>query len=293
MLSIDNNTFLKYLPNTFTTVEGESTLYEKCEDFLIQGKDLLEEYFISIDMLPPEPTPPAEGEQPAQAEPHPYDGCLDYARRLVCIHAVILAIPSIDLVLTPNGFGIVNSTDVVPASSDRVERLVAMLVKQKNDIMHMLQYKLLQVASWRQSKWFKLWTQTMFGDISSLFALEGSKYMDLIDFYNQAKPKIMAIEQKLTSCFFGKETMDALRTSALLGWSETDEHRLYLASCIVSEIVKMYNGSVPKFHASPFIDYIRKHKSSFPEWEQSQFGQDYEDPQYYENTKEKGGFWFS
>ena len=296
MLSIDNTTFNKFLPNVFATVEGESTLYEKCEDFLEQGKDLLEQYFIGVDYLPAETATSSsqvEGAEESEAEENVYADCLSYAQRLVCIHAVILAIPSIDLVLTPNGFGVVNSSDVVPASADRVERLISMLVKQKNDIMRMLQYKLLLVPAWQETRWFKFWKETMFGDISSLHALDGSKDMDLIDFLLIAKPKILTIEKKLSDCFFGKEIIDVLRKSALLGYNDSNTERVYLANCLVAEIVKMYNGNIGQFYAFPFIDYIRKHKSSFPEWEASEFGQYYEAPDYYENKKENGGFWFS
>jgi hypothetical protein len=174
-----------------------------------------------------------------------------------------------------------------------MERLIAMLVKQKNDIMHMLQTKFIKVAAWRDTEWWKLWTQTMFGDISSIYALDGSKDVDLIDFYKTSKAKLMTIEKKLADCFFGKEMMDALRMSALLGFEDDNECRLYLASCIVAEIVKMYNGGIDRFHGTPFVDYIRKHKDSFPEWLESEFGQQYEEPVYYENKKDCGGFWFS
>lgn len=38
-------------------------------------------------------------------------------------------VPSLDLVLTPNGFGIVSNQNVAPASRDRVARLIASLEK--------------------------------------------------------------------------------------------------------------------------------------------------------------------
>ena len=43
--------------------------------------------------------------------------------RYICLDAFYTAIPQLDLVLTPTGFGIVNNQNVSPASHDRVESL--------------------------------------------------------------------------------------------------------------------------------------------------------------------------
>lgn len=45
------------------------------------------------------------------------------AKRYVCTAAFRDALPHLDLVLTPNGFGVVSNQNVAPASADRVERL--------------------------------------------------------------------------------------------------------------------------------------------------------------------------
>lgn len=44
-------------------------------------------------------------------------------KRYVCLAAFERAIPSLDLVLTPTGFGVVSNQNTAPASAERVERL--------------------------------------------------------------------------------------------------------------------------------------------------------------------------
>ena len=53
------------------------------------------------------------------------------------------AIPELDLMLTPNGFGIVSSSSIAPASRERVERLIAQSVENRDLAIEALlrQYK--------------------------------------------------------------------------------------------------------------------------------------------------------
>ena len=53
--------------------------------------------------------------------------------RIVAFDAFRNAIPHLDLILTPNGFGIVNNSSIAPASKERVERLIASLLSNRDD----------------------------------------------------------------------------------------------------------------------------------------------------------------
>lgn len=48
--------------------------------------------------------------------------------RIVAFDAFRSAIPHLDIILTPNGFGIVNNSNIAPASKERVERLINSLL---------------------------------------------------------------------------------------------------------------------------------------------------------------------
>lgn len=64
--------------------------------------------------------------------------------RAICLDAYADAIPHLDLVLTSTGFGVVSTSNVVPASADRVNRLQAkvqaMYEDTIDDILSMLRF---------------------------------------------------------------------------------------------------------------------------------------------------------
>ena len=102
------------IPNVLATVEGEPTLLEKLNPFIEQAEDWLAENFTSSEILLA-----IAGEEGTPLK--------ELCTRIVITEAFRAAIPSLDVILTPNGFGIVNNTNVVPASRDRVERLILSL----------------------------------------------------------------------------------------------------------------------------------------------------------------------
>ena len=58
--------------------------------------------------------------------------------RILCCHLVIAeallrAIPSLDIVLTPNGFGIVSTNNITPASKPRIDRLIGSMLSHRDD----------------------------------------------------------------------------------------------------------------------------------------------------------------
>lgn len=59
----------------------------------------------------------AAGEKPE------YSVLIPLLKRYICLKAYSLAIPSLDLVLTPTGFGVVSNQNLAPASADRVRAL--------------------------------------------------------------------------------------------------------------------------------------------------------------------------
>lgn len=96
----------------------------------------------------------------------------DYVVEYVCKRAMFIAIPSLDLVLTPNGFGVVQSRDLAPAIPERVNRLRAQC-RIDYDIAFdkllkglpgnsLTREKLLNDTSWRKMTSHLLWTSEDF-----------------------------------------------------------------------------------------------------------------------------------
>lgn len=72
------------------------------------------------------------------------------AKKAICLEAFYIAIPFLDLVLTPTGFGVVSNTNVVPASKERVSSLSAQV---KNSRDHALDGLLVALHSLTNDSW--------------------------------------------------------------------------------------------------------------------------------------------
>lgn len=70
--------------------------------------------------------------------------------QLICYSAARRAVPGLDLILTENGFGVVNNQNVAPASYSRVEALLKQLRQQESQTLDTLILQLLETA-WKTS----------------------------------------------------------------------------------------------------------------------------------------------
>ena len=129
----------KYLPNALTTVEGETPLYDKISPYLSKAQAWLAKHFTGTDILT------------AIETAEPADPLRELCAHIVAVDAFRRAIPSLDLILTPNGFGIVSNQNVVPASADRVKRLIDSLLTNRDSLANTLLDNLAKRADWLSS----------------------------------------------------------------------------------------------------------------------------------------------
>ena len=106
----NDNDLRKYIPNALVTVTGEQSLFDKIRVELEISDSWFERTF-GMEAYPDTVT----------------EQMNDMACKIVASDAFLRAIPSLDLVLTPNGFGVVSNSTIAPASKERVERLVESL----------------------------------------------------------------------------------------------------------------------------------------------------------------------
>ena len=107
-----DNDLRRYLPNAFATVEGEAPFYDKVLPWMEAAERWLLMQFIGDEFA--DALIAMEDDEPLKMT----------ACSVVAHEALMRAVPSLDLVLTPNGFGIVSNQNVAPASRDLVVRLV-------------------------------------------------------------------------------------------------------------------------------------------------------------------------
>ena len=128
---IDNDTLLQYIPNVVETVEGETPLFDKIRPQLEITEQWLHDTIVGDTLIDED------------------------KNKMVCTiiacEAFRRSVPSLDLILTPNGFGIVSNSNVAPASKERIERLVASLGDLRDKALAALLNVLRQDSTWLQS----------------------------------------------------------------------------------------------------------------------------------------------
>ena len=85
--------------------------------------------------------------------------------RIVAFDAFRSAIPHLDIILTPNGFGIVNNSNIAPASKERVERLINSLLDNRDNEIESLLSLLPKETGWTVSDQGRFFASTMFPNI--------------------------------------------------------------------------------------------------------------------------------
>lgn len=110
-----------HLPNIIASVKGETPLIERLALFLDLAEDWVRTTFTSDSTF------------------NTICGYTDanptkvLTARIVVADAMRRAIPSLDIVLTPNGFGIIYTSNIAPASKPRVDRLVGSMLTHRDD----------------------------------------------------------------------------------------------------------------------------------------------------------------
>lgn len=258
---------------------------------------------------------PAKGEQPISLKLQPYLEAAEewgiatflssaVAEFIVAEHAdvdhIVLsivihegmrrAIPELDLVLTPNGFGIVSSSSIAPASRERVERLIAQSVENRDLAIEALLRQLPRLDAWHDSECAAFFMTTLFPNLN-LCRLVG-KTSSLWENYVALRSQVMAIEERLAVQFVSHELLDALRRALPLGLASIPYPRRHVVHVLRSYVAEHLRGGSPDIHAIvDLVDFIRKHADDFPEWCESETALLFSPP-VFENKKESTGYWF-
>ncbi|MCH5331871.1 MAG: hypothetical protein J1E33_05640 [Alistipes sp.] len=209
--------------------------------------------------------------------------------RLVVADALRRAIPSLDIVLTPNGFGIVNSSNVAPASKPRVDRLVGSMLAHRDDCIAALLPELVGASKWLSSNPAKFFGSTLFPTldiVAFLVTTIGSKW----DKYCELHPQIIDLEAYLAEEWFSPELMAQLRAENLSG-SLSDE-RANVVKLIQAQIVScLLKGSFNARRLADIVNYIRQREDDFAEWHGSDTARLFAPP-VFRNKKNATGYFF-
>ena len=187
----------RYLPNAFDTVEGETTFHEKILPWLDQAERWVMTQFIGDDFAP---------------EP------LRTCATLVVVHeAFMRAVPSLDLVLTPNGFGIVSNQNIAPASPHRISRLLGSLETSRDIAIEQLIHNLFLNSTWSAPKrqWF---SATLFPniDLANLCGFTEHRWAN----YLGLRSKAIEVEQRLAEEYISPEQLAVFRSEVMSAFTD-------------------------------------------------------------------------
>ena len=275
----------RYIPNVLQTVKGEVPLFDKLTSFL----DIAEEW-VALTFT-------------SQATFSTIAGYADaniiktYAAKVVVCEAFKNAVPSLDLILTPNGFGIVSNSNVAPASKERVYRLVDSLEAERDNAIRLLLSSLPGEPSWMTSTQCEYFSATMFPnlDICDYLGVAHQQWKK----YQEVRATLLEIEQHIATQFLGQEQLDVFRKEAMSPSSTSSLMKTVIRSLQAAEAQMLKatlsptapSACIPPTALVSIVNCIRTHPTEFPQWHASPIAELYK-PGIYENKKNDKGYWF-
>lgn len=263
MLIQNDETLRRFIPNTLVTVQGETTLYDKMQVELSMSEMWLTR-LVGDNLASHTDT--------------------DIVLKLIATDAFLRAVPSLDLVLTPNGFGIVSNNTIAPASRDRVDRLLASLEHNRDTALEELLHLLLQVEEWRATAQGRYFMQTLFQTPFSIPA--DLRQRHAFDYFQQSHSQLVLIETELADKFISHPVYERLRND--IG---NPDFAVLVAPLQAIELQLLTGKPLPYKQLIALVDYIRQHPDTFPEWQTSPTAELYK-PHYFENDKHAAGYWW-
>ena len=282
ILITDNTTLLRYIPNTLKAVAGEASLYDKIQYHLQQSETWLTNTFVSADTMSRIKT---------YSDTTPL---LHHCRMALVADAMLHAVPQLDLILTPNGFGIVSTSNIAPASKERIDRLLASIEKLRDDALSIVLTMLPDAHHWTSSTQYDYFAATMFPTLDIVTSLGYSDH--IWQRYQDLHTQLLTIENRLESDFFSHELMTVLRTANILSkWDNTLDStqykRIYQRIAAI-EFSVLRIGEYPMPSITDTVNIIRTANGNlFSEWKQSDTAKLFEDHGY-KNKKQSAGYFF-
>lgn len=275
-LITNDDTLRQYLPNVFATVKGEVSLFDKVKVDINLAENWVIETFVSTNTF---------NTICGYAEDNPIK---IITAKLIATEALSWAIPSLDLVLTPNGFGVVSTQNIAPASKERVNRLIGSLADYRDECIGNILPALGGESQWLTSSQALFFGETLFPDLAITDQVKGtgSKW----ERYLAIRPKILDIEASLAEEFFSPELMVRLRNEVLRKTHTADLARVINA--IRGQVVDLLNGGLIRMRDMiDVVNHIRCYPDLFPEWHASETAKLFSPP-IFTNLKTNKGYWF-
>ena len=272
MIINDDTTLRRYLPNAFATVDDETSLFDKLEPWLKASEEWLCDNIVGDCLSVIDPT----------------SQLFSNMQSFVVADAFAKAIPSLDLVLTPNGFGIVSTNTVAPASKDRVDRLVQSLITHKDRMISVIFHRLSEVEEWHSTEQCEWLAQSLIQNYNFVLKEDcqdrWARFIELRTDFERwqniianewLSPQLLSrlMREKATR-FSTKESCDVIADLNSVVLSAVKYDRL--------DTDNLLN----------IVNYIRIHSEKFSEWVNSELAKLFTEDIFFRNNMNNGGFFF-
>lgn len=266
-----------HLPNIIASVKGETPFIERLALFLDLAEDWVRTTFTSETTF---------NTICGYTDSNPLKVLTS---RLVVADALRRAIPSLDIVLSPNGFAVVNTSNLAPASKPRVDRLIGSMLSHRDDCIAALLPGLVGASKWLTSSQADFFGATLFPDlriVDSVGGATGSKW----DRYLELRSQVIDLEASLAEEWLSPELMSALRSETLRGDLPVKRHEIVRQ--VKAQVVGyLRGGSFNSRRLADIVNYIRLNAESFEEWHKSETAKLFAPP-VFRNERKASGYFF-
>ena len=189
------------------------------------------------------------------------------ARRVICLHAYLEALPHLDIVLTETGLGVVSNQNVAPASSDRVNRLRKQIQDSRDDAVDDLIDALRGVEGWRPSSAARdlfsslVWNARLQLPIMGVTEAHRTKLTEL-------RPKINAAEEVLQHHISGLLHIELCNVQ-LANTASAEQNTVIQKSLMFIGAWLAGDRAMMRFHLAKLVGYLEQHLDSFATYEAS------------------------
>ena len=279
-----NDQLYSLLPNIMTVVKGERPVIDKIVPFIDAAEKWLIDNFC-----------PKEIFDDIADRPDPSTAKVTMAR-IVAFDAFRNAIPHLDIILTPNGFGIVNNSNIAPASKERVERLINSLLDNRDNEIESLLSLLPKETGWTSSDQGRFFASTMFPNIDVTTRLPKVS-CGRWEQYLTVRETLQVMEDFFARQYLSKPLLQVFRDEVQTGAYRSP---LHIHTCNIIRAIEIRCLRTPDptsamhfehYYLTDIVNSIKQNPDDFAEWHASETAKLYE-PAIFENKKCDKGYWF-
>lgn len=261
-----------FLPNLVVTAKGSPSWLEKLTPFIENAIAWLESYIVEISMLKE-------------------DIDLHMARKAVVFMAWADAAPQLDLVATPNGFGIVSTDTIAPASAQRVEAAIKSARTAADRTICMLISRLKNNFGWKYTEYAENF-KNVFGD-PDLYATYCEVSDNIVKSYFDSLPLIAYVETEMAKNWFSAEVVNIWSSCVFNSNFESrlQQKRISIARKIAAQLIRG-KESVREMVSAIFDTFRFSQGDKDSEaWIDSEYGDAFNN-NYFTNEKNSSGYFF-